>query len=271
MYEPVQAFAHNLQLRWVTIGDGRFGLDSIRIRNQGFSSVLPTDIGSALLEQAVQRGLINEYQVENAERLSFADESFDVAFCKESYHHFPRGPLALYEMLRVAKHAVVLVEPRDYSIDRPVFPVVGPVGLVKGIFEWAKRRLRLHDTPLPLRKLYHLGDPPCYEDSGNYVYTISSREMEKVALGMNLPVLAVKGLNDHHQSGYETETIGESSELFHDLKLKLAQEDRLSRAGRIGTSMLMTILFKTTPDVETRRFLIQNDWLVVDLPRNPHV
>src|ERR1700722_2172218 len=37
---------------WVTIGDGRWGLDSIRLRNKGFANVLPTDISEALLKAA---------------------------------------------------------------------------------------------------------------------------------------------------------------------------------------------------------------------------
>ncbi len=102
MYEPAKAFLHNSALTWLTVGDGRYGLDSIRLRRLGCRSVLPTDIGDAFLAEARLQGLIDDYRVEDAERMSFADDSFDMVFCKESYHHFPRGPLALYEMVRVA-------------------------------------------------------------------------------------------------------------------------------------------------------------------------
>ena len=37
-----------------------------------------------------QRQQIDDYSVENAERLSFADHQFDFAFCREAYHHMPR-------------------------------------------------------------------------------------------------------------------------------------------------------------------------------------
>lgn len=103
MYEAAKAFLHSPHSKWLTVGDGRFGLDAIRLRRLGFSSILPSDIGGALLEESRRRGLIDTYAVENAESLSFPDESFDLVFCKESYHHFPRPALALYEMLRVPK------------------------------------------------------------------------------------------------------------------------------------------------------------------------
>jgi SAM-dependent methyltransferase len=271
MYEPVRAFSHDPDARWLTVGDGRFGLDSIRIRRLGFTSVLPTDIGDGLLEQSFRRGLITEYRVENAERMSLADNSFDVVFCKESYHHFPRGPLALYEMLRVAQHAVILVEPRDYCIDRPANRSIGPLGFCRGLLTWALQRAGIGRKPLSLKERHQLGDVPAYESVGNYVYTISSRELEKTALGMNLPAVALKGLNDHYEKGVETTLAERESELFQKLQRNIANGDRLSKSGIGSTSMLMAIMFKSLPDVRTRQFLVDNDWLILDLPRNPYL
>ena len=71
--------------------------------------------------------------------------------------------LALYEMIRVSSKAVVLIEPQDGYID------------------------------LPIGKGKHLAT---YEDSGNYVYTLSKRELEKVALGLGLPAVATKNICD---------------------------------------------------------------------------
>lgn len=97
---------------WVTVGDGRFGLDAQYIANAG-CQVLPTDISDTLLKKAYDLGIIKKFQVENAEKLTFENESFDYVFCKESYHHFPRPTIALYEMLRIAKKGVILIEPND--------------------------------------------------------------------------------------------------------------------------------------------------------------
>ena len=115
-YECVDhLLSENPEASWITVGDGRWGLDSIRIKKKGFSHVLPTDISEPLLKAAKDRGYISEYAVENSERLSFVDGAFDYVFCKESLHHFPRPYLALYEMLRVARRAVFCIEPNDHA------------------------------------------------------------------------------------------------------------------------------------------------------------
>lgn len=270
MYEAVGAFVHRPEWSWVTIGDGRFGLDSIRLERLGVRSVLPTDIGGALLEAAVQQGLITNYQIENAERLSFSDGSHDVVFCKESYHHFPRPLLALGEMMRVARQAVILVEPRDYVIDRPPYKVLGPKGLLRGFANWLRDRLKLAGKPLPVAQRYQLGDAPHYEDSGNYMYTISSREMEKFALGLNLPTIALKGLNDCYLPEGGTAPATVDSPVFMRMKHTIEAADRLAESGKGGTSLLMVILFNQAPDSVAREYLAQRGWLVKDLPRNPH-
>ncbi len=54
--------------------------------------------------------------------------------------------------------------------------------------------------------IYH---SPEWEGSGNYVFAISRREIEKIALGLNLPQTVVKGLNDHYVKGCEFEPADE--------------------------------------------------------------
>jgi SAM-dependent methyltransferase len=97
---------------WMTIGDGRYGSDAAYLRSQGVD-VLATSLTDDKLKYAHERGYIGAFQAENAEQLSLPDNSIDFVLCKESYHHFPRPPIALYEMLRVARLAVVLIEPLD--------------------------------------------------------------------------------------------------------------------------------------------------------------
>src|SRR5262249_19841688 len=118
MYECADILKIHPDASWLTIGDGRFGLDSIRLRKKGFSNVFPTDISEHLLKISKERGHIDQYGVENAERLTLADRTYDYVLCKESFHHFPRPYVALYEMLRVAVRAVFLIEPNDSSIER---------------------------------------------------------------------------------------------------------------------------------------------------------
>jgi SAM-dependent methyltransferase len=269
MYEPMHAFVHRPDMTVVTIGDGRFGLDSIRLRNLGFSSVLPTDIGDGLLRRSKREGHIREYSVQNAEMLSFGDDGFDIVFCKESYHHFPRAPLALYEMIRVARHAVVLIEPRDYVIDHGQSRLIGPLGLLRGFVRWLRNRAGLRPSSVLVRERYLAGDAPHFEESGNYMYTISTRELEKVALGMGLPAVALKGLNDEYVAGGEGEAAVDDSKLFTNMKGSIDRADQRAKAGIGSTTMLMAVLFKTLPDETTHRFFLEHDWLYQLTPQNP--
>ena len=65
--------------------------------------MLATSLTDSNLRIAQERGYIDKFQAENAERLSLTDDSFDFILCKESYHHFPRPAIAFYEMVRVAR------------------------------------------------------------------------------------------------------------------------------------------------------------------------
>ena len=165
--------------RWLTIGDG-IGTDANWLERQG-ASVVATDIGDALLKQAKERGFIQEFRRENAEKIELKDNAFDFALCKEAYHHFPRPYLAIYEMLRVAKQAIVLIEPQDPLQRMPVLL-------------WLKNILdRL--APDLLNRIWK--NQYSFETVGNYVYKISEREMEKVAMGVGLPAVAFCGFNDY--------------------------------------------------------------------------
>jgi ubiquinone/menaquinone biosynthesis C-methylase UbiE len=160
--------------RWLTVGDGRWGSDARYILDRG-SRALATDIGGSLLKEGKERGYIPEYEVQNAEHLTYEDSAFDFVLCKESYHHFPRPALALYEMLRVARRAVVLIEPQD---EYPGLPLRGLKILIKRM---TGRRFQTgYDS---------------FEEVGNYVYTISKRELTKVALGLDLTHIAFRSLN----------------------------------------------------------------------------
>jgi len=53
------------------------------------------------------------YVKQNMEKLTFPDKSFDLVFIKEAIHHVPRPILAFYELLRVAKKAVIFIEPQE--------------------------------------------------------------------------------------------------------------------------------------------------------------
>jgi ubiquinone/menaquinone biosynthesis C-methylase UbiE len=249
MYEAVDCFKLESASKWLTVGDGRFGLDSIRISEKGFTNVTPTDISEALLKRSKEEGRIRHYRVENAESLSFANDEFDYVFCKESYHHFPQPLNALYEMLRVARKGVILVEPND---------VYGsPFSRLK---HGLKRVVRGENHP----------DAGNYEDSGNYVYSVSKRELEKVALGLNLPGIATKGLSDHFVEGCEFVPASWKSPIYRRIRIRCALRTAMSRLRFHEFPLLMAVIFKSEPAEEVLSQLRQRHWNVVQLPRNPY-
>ena len=143
---------------WVTIGDGRYGLDAKYIADHGIP-VVATNITSALLKEGKEMGIISDYQAENAESLTFTDEQFDYAFCKEAYHHFPRPMIALYEMLRVAKKGVVLMEPNDYIVNKSAAKLIF-LKLKNGIKKLLGRSVSISLSLLAIMYLVFLCEKP---------------------------------------------------------------------------------------------------------------
>src|SRR5215469_1736328 len=249
MYEAARYLTDAKHDKWLTIGDGQYGLDSVRLRGCGARSVLATDIADAALREAKARGVIDDYRVENAERLSFENETFDFVFCKEAFHHFPRPYLALYEMLRVCRKGVILVEPQDQVRS-----------LLRQSIYYARRLLG---------RQRHF-DQTRYEDSGNYVYSVSEREIEKACLGTNLPCVAFKGLTDFYMTGVEFEPAKFSSSKFLLMRTVIVIHTLLVRLGLSKHNVLMVCIFKQDLSAEVRNRFRQNGWRIVDLPRNPY-
>jgi len=166
-------------------------------------------------------------------------------------HHFPRPYVALYEMLRVARLGVFLIEPNDcWSVEAH--------GSSSAAQQGALPRLR-HNTPE-------------WEPSGNYVYLLSRREIEKIALGLNLPQIVVKGLNDHYVKGCEFEPADESrSAIFREIVQNVSAKDDLCRRGLADYNMLMAGFIKRRMDAQTRERFCAAGWDVADLPANPYI
>jgi hypothetical protein len=93
------------------------------------------------------------YQKENAERISLPSASVDVVWCKSGLHHLARPVLGLYEMLRVCRKAVLVMEPYDSQLGR-LLDVLGLSSVYEHsghenirhrdnfVFRWHKRQLR---------------------------------------------------------------------------------------------------------------------------------
>ncbi len=237
---------------WLTVGDGAYGRDAHHLAALG-ASVLATDLADELLAEARAAGYVERYGRENAECLSFADGAFDFVLCKEAYHHFPRPPLALYEMLRVARRGVMLVEPNDPTVARSVRELV--------YRRWKDRLKRLLGRDVSVHR---------FEETGNYVYALSRSEVEKLALAVGHRHVAFLGLNDSFLPGLGDERADSPGPALRRLKRRLALYDVLVRLGLMQPVLLAAIVFRTEPGPAATDALIRSGWDVVTLPANPY-
>lgn len=251
---------YDTNLNWLTVGDGRYGTDANALLSLGVKNVMCSDISDKLLRIGNENGFINQYSAENAEKMSFKNERFDFVLCKEAYHHFPRPHIALHEMFRVAKLGVILIEPCDSKISTPFIDILFP--FIKKI----RRKI--------LKREYD-DSGHAFEPVGNYVFSVSERELEKVQLGMHRRYLAFHAINDYYESGFEFlhfDTLKQSEQKKIDkAKRSIKRRDRLVKYGLKSPDLLASILFKSNPDPLILKFLDEAGWRVKELPNNPYI
>lgn len=170
----------------LTIGDHR-GRDAAFFKQRLNCRVVASDLNATTLPKVKEEGWVDDVAAIDVEKIQFPDESFDYVVVKEGFHHFPRPMLGLYEMLRVAKYGVILIEPNDSS-------------------------------SCPSRSYVEDGDyHDSYEEVGNYVYRISLRECLKAAWSLFLPYVISIGFNDPYQP----------EQTFEDWKVKKNELDQM--------------------------------------------
>lgn len=243
----------NKNALWLTVGDGRYGKEAHYILEHR-ARAMATDISDTLLKEAARAEYISDYSRQNAEALTYEDREFDFVLCKESLHHFPRPFRALYEMIRVSKKGVVLIEPTDLKI--------GATLRWKIFMAFVESARKLTGRS---------GGHQLFEEVGNYVYGISRLEMEKVGLGLNMPMIAIRGINDYYMKGVEDEKADKSSRMFKRIKRRIAMNDIFCRLGLKPHSTTCVILFHNPIDPDLRRRLSGAGFEVVDLPENPYI
>ncbi|MFD1770654.1 class I SAM-dependent methyltransferase [Sphingobacterium suaedae] len=254
-FQNLTPLLFNKQDSWLTVGDA-YGHDARYLLDEHVLDVTASDINGDFLAVAQEMGFIEKYAEENAEALSYSDGSIDYVFCKESYHHFPRPYLAMYEMLRVARKGVVVMEPQD-PIQKMSFLLF--LSNVLGLFNdraiqkvWKKRF--------------------SYEPVGNFVYKISEREFEKLAAGLNLPTIAVKRFNPNFWFPGSDQIPAKTDRAeFRRIAWKKWCRDFLSRYGLFPSQSLSIIVFKQRLESEMQLRLIQNGYRLIEIPVNPYV
>jgi len=246
--------------KWLTIGDGRYGTEANFIISNG-AKALATDYSDKLLKIGKEIGFINEYKKENAESLSFQDNSFDYVLIKEALHHFPRPWIALHEAFRVCKKGVIIIEPNDQITHRINFVSK----LFKNIFNLYKR----------VKGKYLNKDCYAFEEVGNFIYTTNTREFEKFLLGMHYRDIGFIELNDHYVKGVEfielnDKKISTKSKILI-FKGIIYLKEMLSKLKLLNNSLNIIILFKKEPHENLIKKMKINKWTYKKLPLNPYL
>ena len=234
------------QATWATIGDGRYGSDAFFLKRHG-ADVLATSLTDSNLRIAQERGYIDKFQAENAERLSFKDGSFDFILCKESYHHFPRPAIAFYEMVRVTRVGIVLIEPIDGS-------------------------LRLLDRGKDVVKRVLRGDRTSqFETSGNFLYRVNVREIEKMMTAIAGAAVAIKRFNDFYHPRLALQNSAGTTFGLLATKAGIALQNALCRAQLMNYGLGVIVVFRFRPPDSVEHVLQANGFRVIHLPQNPYL
>ena len=110
-----------------------------------------------------------------------------------------------------------------------------------------------------------------FESSGNYVFRISKREMEKVALGLNFRTVAFRGLNDAYFSGVEFEKLADNGPTKKKVKALIGLNNLLCKIGIANHGILAAVIFKNTPCITLQKKLKDSGFKIVHLPKNPYI
>jgi SAM-dependent methyltransferase len=230
--------------RWLTVGDGAYGSDAAYLATLGAEAVASSLVTDTLVKAHAQ-GLIKSFREENAERLNLEDGAFDFVMCKEAYHHFPRPPIGLYEMLRVARVGVLLIEPLDGA------------RLLDGVKQLAKRLLR-GDTEVR------------FEPSGNFIYRIDIEEMAKLMTASGKSHIAYRRFNDFYMPGLRLHRAGKWSFGYIVTRIGIAVQNLLCRLGLMVWGLGGVLLLKDTPNAALADALRRGGYTLRKLPVNPY-
>jgi SAM-dependent methyltransferase len=217
----------------VTVCDGR-GVEASYLTELGMR-VTATDLCASYLQEKHERGdgVFSAFSEQNAERLSFASESFDWAMVKAGLHHLPRPLIGLYELLRVAREGVIVIEAHDGKLVR-MFRALSPSTL-----DW--------------------------EPSGNFVYRFTERELEKVCLGLDLPCFAINIAMIRWSSVQEQVKRGSLGYVLRK-RLNAVLNTLIGRQG----NAFCFLIFKRSPSSQQVATLRRNGFRCKFLPRNPY-
>ena len=138
--------------RVLIVGCG-IGTDIYYLRRYADPKIYGTDISPENISITRKFFPLEGAEVADTEALPYPDDHFDFALVCDSLHHMARPYLGIYEMLRVAKEGIGIIEPHECALTR----LAMRVGL-------------MHE----------------YEEAGNYVLTFNRRDLTRLVKSFHL-------------------------------------------------------------------------------------
>ena len=230
-------------LTWLTIGD-HFGHDALLIKEHGNKHVTPSSLNIIQLLNARNSSLIDNFLCINAEKIELPDNSFDFIVCKEALHHMPRPYMAIYEMLRVAKKGICFIEPNDPVID---WSPSSKNSISRKIIDNSIVGKSVQYLDVNGQEIYSKFLDWWEDGAFNYVYTISKREVSKIAQGLGIPSYATLGFNDIYREDWAKQSAEPNSEGFKNTNEQISLHNQLCSVSGIPENYITGILFKETP------------------------
>jgi ubiquinone/menaquinone biosynthesis C-methylase UbiE len=171
------------------------------------ADVTGLDISERSISRARERAKRHQFNatfvVGDAENLPYPDKSFDVVTVHDGLHHLPDPHRAIREMLRVARKAIVVIEPAR---------------------SWLTRRA------------VNAGMALDYEDAGNYVYRFREEEIFDLAKGAGYEKYNYEQyLLYYRHEPFSTAKLFENTPLFHVFPLTFGAVSYL--AHRLGNKI----------------------------------
>ena len=204
---------------WLTVADYS-GFEAHYLLQKGVKNVTASDLSDAMLKEAKGKGFITDYSKQNVESMTYGDNAFDYVMCKQAFHHFPRAYQGLYEMIRVSKMGAILVaEPID------ILSKMASLMIIKNVLD--------RIDPLLINNLWK--NRFSFETVGNYVFKVSEREIEKIAMGIGLPFIAFKRHNIFvtHDAIEGLMDVPLNQKVYKRIRRKLALRNLVSAMGII--------------------------------------
>ena len=134
---------HGNILNWnVLITCGGVGGEGLFLKKYGFKSVTVSDISENSLKICNQFDPAITTLILNGENLDVPDNSYDLVVVQDGLHHLPRPVTGFTEMLRVAKKAVIVIEPYESLIGN----LIGTKweeheGAINFVYRWDKKSI----------------------------------------------------------------------------------------------------------------------------------